>query len=99
MKKQKYQIQQKRIAGLFAGKTNIIESDFESIEEAGVYLMEVCFDYFSSNVDVETRDDVLCLIDLSTDTPHPVIFEIGDTRLDDGDDVYEIVEQLNGEKK
>mgnify|MGYP001627842913 CR=1 FL=1 len=87
-----FEIRKTRTVGTFAGRTRIIKEGFESIEDAGLYLIENNLDLFGPNIGMNHTGTGLT--DLTVGV-HEVIFEKGDRIIDDGDDRFEIIKQKN----
>ena len=88
-----YQIRKKRVAGTFKGRDQLIEGNFESIEEAGQYLIENSLELMGSNIGLGKGETGFVLTDLTAGEPYPVIFQPGNTSVQDGDDLFEISSQ------
>jgi len=86
-----YKIIKTKTAGINRNKVVNVADGFKSIEEAGKWIIDNSNEELTVNTGVS--DEGNGLEDYTTGEPYQVIFELGDTRFDDGDWLFEIVEE------
>jgi len=86
-----YKIIKTKTAGINRNKVLNVADGFKSIEEAGKWIIENSIEELGVNTGIS--DEGKGLQDYTTSEPYEVIFELGDTRFNDGDWMFDIVEE------
>lgn len=85
-----YSIIRTRTVGTFKGRRNIMKEELFTIEDAGQWILDNSLEICSPNTVL--NDAKTALLDLTSGEPYAILFEVGDTILNDGDDRIEIIE-------
>ena len=83
-----YEIRKKTLHGQFKGSNTLVECNFESVEEAGEYLIQNICSLFGENIGLTNH-----LVALKDCRNNETIFRVGDTSVRDGYDLFEIIPQ------
>ena len=86
-----YKIIKTKTAGINRNKVVNVMEGFESIEEAGKWIIDNSIEELGPDTGI--GEDGKSLEDYTTGEPYDVIFEIGDSRFNDGDWMYDIEEE------
>jgi len=86
-----YKIIKTKTAGINRNKVVNVADGFISIKEAGKWIIENSIEELGVNTGIS--DDGKGLEDYTTSGSYQVIYELGDTRFNDGDSMFDIVEE------
>ena len=83
-----FEIRKKTLHGQFKGSNTLVECTFESVDEAGEYLIQNICSLFGENIGLTNH-----LAALKDCRNNETIFRVGDTSVRDGYDLFEIIPQ------